>query len=86
MYTVYTFQHSELGVFIGTNNELRHKYPELSSGNISKVARGLRTHHKGWDLKSGVHQERDLQKIEKTAKVKPKAETKPKPAPKKGQG
>ena len=56
------FEHPDFGVFIGTNNELCNEFPELSSGNISKIVRGLRSHHKGWKFK-GVHQAREKEKI-----------------------
>ena len=58
------FEHPEHGVFIGTNNDLCQKYPELSNGNISKVVRNLRSHHRGWR----VHQARDLEKLNVKAK------------------
>jgi hypothetical protein len=53
------FEHSSGQVFTGTANDLCKNY-ELSNGNVSKIVRGLRTHHKGWRY-LGTTQERKLQ-------------------------
>ena len=72
------------------NNMQETREISQSALNTAKIgtekakARDLGSTADGKDLdfveqESGVHQERDLQKIEKTAKVSPKAEPKQKP-------
>ena len=40
--------HPDHGVFVGQASELIEKFPNLDSGGISKVSRGIQSNHKGW--------------------------------------